>query len=73
MPRYYSQKYRNHLKANPTSVDLRSVCQVYYQLGMRLSPLNVKIIIDLVRNADSANFYVIKKTNSWMDGSFCQK
>ena len=38
MPRYYSQKYRNHLKSNPTSVDLRSVCQVYYQLGMRLSP-----------------------------------
>ena len=33
MPKYFSQKYRNYLKANPTSVDLRSVCQVYYQLG----------------------------------------
>ena len=38
MPKYFSQKYRNYLKANPTSVDLRSVCQVYYQLGMKLSP-----------------------------------
>jgi len=38
VPRYYTQKYRNYLKADPKSVDVRSACPVYYTLGMRLSP-----------------------------------
>jgi GINS complex subunit 3 len=38
LPKYYSQKYRNYLKADPQSIDVRSACPVYYTLGMRLAP-----------------------------------
>jgi GINS complex subunit 3 len=37
-PHYFSLKYRNGFLADPKSADLRQCCQVFYKIGMRLSP-----------------------------------